>query len=239
MSIANGRNCLSLLHFLPFVRGNELRYTGIRIRRGWMIPLIVLRINVRDGPENVDDSNNAEGQQEQSTLLVHEKRMKRTARPRHSVLEYARIIEWNGECAMTAKTVCKKEEHSTNKNTMKTSNGARLLPMLRIVAGRTLFGLVLLVVVPVAVLPLVRVVVVVSMSFMFPSVFFLLLSEPLDALVRAHLTEIEIAYNERNTAKQTFAIGAVSGILNRSKVIVQTRTHHQDSPPTQFRTLFS
>ena len=111
--------------------------------------------------------------------------------------------------------------------------------MLRIVAGRTLFGLVLLVVVPVAVLPVVRVVVIVSMSFMFPSVFFLLLPEPLDALIRAHLTEIEIAYNERNTAKQTFAIGAVSGILNRSKVIVQTRTHHQDSSPTQFRTLFS
>lgn len=73
-----------------------------------MIPLIVLRINVRDGPENVDDSNNAEGQQEQSTLLVHEKRMKRTARPRHSVLEYARIIEWNGECAMTAKRYARK-----------------------------------------------------------------------------------------------------------------------------------
>ena len=103
--------------------------------------------------------------------------------------------------------------------------------MLRIVAGRTLFGLVLLVVVPVAVLPVVRVVVIVSMSFMFPSVFFLLLSEPLDALVRAHLAEIEIAYNERNTAKQTFAIGAVSGILNRSKVIVQTRTHHKTRLP--------
>ena len=93
-----------------------------------MIPLIVLRINVRDGPENVDDSDNTKGQQEQSTLLVHEKRMKRTARPRHSVLEYARIIEWNGECAMTAKTVCKKEEHSTNKNTMKNKQWSTVTP---------------------------------------------------------------------------------------------------------------
>lgn len=38
-----------------------------------MIPLIVIRINVCDEPENVDDPNNAKGQQEQSTLLVHEK----------------------------------------------------------------------------------------------------------------------------------------------------------------------
>lgn len=111
--------------------------------------------------------------------------------------------------------------------------------MLRIVARGTLLGLVLLVVVPVAILSVVRVVVIVSMSFMFPPFFFPLLSEPLDALVRAHLAEIEIAYNERNTAKQTFAIGAISGVLNGAEVVVQTRTHHQDSLPTQCRKLFS